>query len=140
MYGKFSLCSAKSLNVCRNFNFLNFIGKLCHKSLLLKFDEFIPYFWVFTFGIERKVLLLREYRIFFSLYVFHVKLGSRLFLDLYILMARSCKCLWWVFSLLSKAKSSSYVVMQLLIKFYIYCTFSTLCISIFRQNIQINRQ
>ena len=27
-----------------------------------------------------------------------------------------------------------------LVKFYIYCTFSTLCTSIFKQNIQINGQ
>ena len=36
---------------------------------------------------------LIEYGIFFSLYVFHMKLGSSLFLDLYISMARNSKCL-----------------------------------------------
>ena len=92
-------------------------------SLPLKSVEFILYFWVFTFGIENEVPLLREYGIFFSLYIFHMKLGLSLLLDLYISMARTCKCLWWVFSLLSKAKSSSYVAMQLFIKFYIYKLF-----------------
>ena len=143
MHDKFSLCFNSSLNYCRNLNFLNYIGRMFHKSLPLKFDEFIPYFWVFTFRIEREVPLLREYGIFFYLHVFHLNLGQSLYLDLYISMARNCKCLWWIFSLLLKAKRSSYVPMSLL---YTTCKVSYLLYLInslniyFKQNIQINGQ
>ena len=41
---------------------------------------------------KREIPLLNEYGIFFSLYVFHMKLGLSLFLDLYISMARNCNC------------------------------------------------
>ena len=81
-----------------------------HKTLPLKFNEFIPCFWEFTFGIETERPPLSEYGIFFSLYVFHIKLRLILFLDLYISMARNCKWLWWVFSLLSKAERFYYCV------------------------------
>ena len=52
VHSKFSLCFNSSLNSI----------------------EFIPYFWVFTFGIEREISLLSEYGKFFSLYVFRMKL------------------------------------------------------------------
>ena len=44
VHGKFSFCFNSSLNYCRNLNSLNFTGKLFHKTLPLKSDEFIPYF------------------------------------------------------------------------------------------------
>ena len=108
---KFLFCSNSGLNFCRNLNFLNFIGMLFQKTRPLKFNEFIPYFWVFTFRIVREVPLLHEYGIFPPLYVFHMKLWLSLFLDLHISMSKNFKCFWWVFSLLSKARSSSYVAM-----------------------------
>ena len=51
-----------------------------------------------------------------------MKLGLSFFLDLYILMTRNFKCLLCVFSLLFKAKRSSYVACNyytLLLKFHI---------------------
>ena len=44
VHGKFTLCFNSSLHYCRNLNCLHFIGRLLHKTLPLKFDEFIPYF------------------------------------------------------------------------------------------------
>ena len=42
--GKLSPCFHSNLDYCRNLNFSDFIGGLFHKTLSLKFDEFIPYF------------------------------------------------------------------------------------------------
>ena len=70
MHGKFSHCFNSSLlkqNSCRNLHFFNFIDRLFHKTLSLKVNEFLPYFWVLKFGIEREIPLLIEYGIFFSL-------------------------------------------------------------------------
>ena len=60
--GKFPLCFNSSLNSCRDLNSFNFIGRLFHETLPLKFNEFIPYFWVFAFGIKREIscLISRE--------------------------------------------------------------------------------
>ena len=44
VHGTFSPCSSSGLDYCRNLNFLNFIGRLFHQKLPLKFDEFVPYF------------------------------------------------------------------------------------------------
>ena len=66
-------------------------------------------FWMFASGKRRRTPFLSEYGIFFNMYAFHVKLGLNLFLDLYILMAENCKYLGWIFNLLSKAESSSYI-------------------------------
>ena len=66
VHNTFSLCFNSSLlkqSSCRNLHFLNFIGRLLHKTLTLKVNEFIPYFSVFTFRIERKILLLSKYKI-----------------------------------------------------------------------------
>ena len=60
---KVSLCFNSGLNSCRNLHFLNFIGRLFHKTLPLKVNEFISYFWVFTLRIEREIPLLSKYRI-----------------------------------------------------------------------------
>ena len=45
------------------------MGRLFHKTLPLKVNEFIPYFWVFKFGIEREypTSVNMEY---FSSYIF----------------------------------------------------------------------
>ena len=51
---------------------------------------------------------------FLLIYFSHETYGLSLFLDFYISIARNCKCLWWAFSLLSKAKRLSYVAMWLL--------------------------
>ena len=61
-----------------------------HKTLAVKFNEFIPYFWVFMFGIEREIPLLRKYRIFFSLYVFHIKLGLSLYNNMLFIILLIC--------------------------------------------------
>ena len=66
VHGKFSLYFNRSLSKQssgRNLHFLNFIGRLFHKTLSLNVNEFIPYFWVFTFRIERKIPLLSKYKI-----------------------------------------------------------------------------
>ena len=47
VHGKFSLYFNSGLlkqYFCRNLHFLNFIGRLFHKTLPLKVKEFIPYF------------------------------------------------------------------------------------------------
>ena len=93
VHGKIPICFNSSLNSCRDLHFLNFIGRLFQKTLPLKFNKFIPYFFVFAFGIKR-IHLLSEYWIFFSLYVFDMKLGLSSFLNLYVLMAWNCKCFW----------------------------------------------
>ena len=51
------------------------------------------------------------WNIFLLIYFSHEIYELSLFLEFYISMARSCTCLWWVFSLLSKFKISSYVTM-----------------------------
>ena len=43
-HSKFLLCFNSSLNSCRDLHSFNFIGRLFHKTLPLKFNEFIPYF------------------------------------------------------------------------------------------------
>ena len=141
MHGKFSLCFNSSLlkqSSCRNLHFLNFIGRLFHKTLPLKVNEFIPYFWVFTFRIESKIPLLSKYKIAHETY------GLSVILDLHVSMAKNCRCLWWVFSLLSKVKTSSYLAMCCytpLVKFYIYRTFSTIAYFLYRTfRITGNRQ
>ena len=142
LHGKFSHCFNRNLISWGYLHSLNFIGWLFRKILSLKFNDFITYFWVFTFGVKREIPLLSEYGMFFTLYIFHMKLGLSLFSDLYISMARNCKCLWWIFTLLSEAKSSSYVAMQLLYTTYkvLFCTFSAVCILFFEQIIQINEE
>ena len=67
------LCFKSSLNSCRNLHFLNFIDRLFHKTLPRRFNDYIPYFRVITFEIEMEILLLSEYGIFLSLYVFQMK-------------------------------------------------------------------
>ena len=89
VHGMFPLCFNSSLNFCRYLHSFNFIGSLFHKTLRLKSNESIPYFWVFSFGIKRKIPLLSEYRIFFSLCVFPITFRSSLFSDLYISMSRN---------------------------------------------------
>ena len=44
VHGKFPLCFYISLNSCRDLHSFNFIASLFHKTLPLKFNEFIPYF------------------------------------------------------------------------------------------------
>ena len=86
VHGKFWLCFNSSLlkkSSCRCLHFLNFIGRLFHKTLPLKVNEFIPYFWVFTFRVERKISLLSKYRISHEIYELNV------FLDLYISMTNT---------------------------------------------------
>ena len=76
MHVKFPHCFNSSLlkqSSCRNLHFLNFVDRLFHKTLSLKVNEFIPYFWVFKFGMEWEISLLYEYGIFFSLYVSYMK-------------------------------------------------------------------
>ena len=70
-----------SLNSSRR-AFFEFADKLFHKTLPLTFNEFIPYFRIVVSGIKRGTPLLSEYGIFVSAYVFHIKLGLSLFLDL----------------------------------------------------------
>ena len=111
VHDKFPLCFNSNLNSCRDLHSCNFIGRLFHKRLALKFTEFVSYFWVFAFGIKKEIPLLCEFGIFFSLYVFHIKVGLSSFLGWYISMTRISKFLLWIFSLLSKAKSSSHVAM-----------------------------
>ena len=41
---KFPLCFKSRLNSCRDLPSFNFIGRLFHKTLPLKFNELIPYF------------------------------------------------------------------------------------------------
>ena len=112
----------------RDWYSFKFTGKLFHETLALNFNEFIPHFRVFAHGFMTGIPLLSEYEIFISAYVFHMKLGLSLFLDSHISMAKHCKCLWWIFNLLSKTKRSSYVVMYLLYTTckVSFCTFSTL--------------
>ena len=44
VHGKFLLCFNSSLNSCKKLHYFNFIGRLFHKTLPFKFNEFIPYF------------------------------------------------------------------------------------------------
>ena len=44
VHGKFPLCVNICLNSCRDLHSFNFICRLFHKTLPLKFNEFIPYF------------------------------------------------------------------------------------------------
>ena len=111
VHDKFPLCFNSNLNSCRDLHSCNFIGRLFQKTLALKFTEFVSYFWVFAFGIKKEIPLLCEFGIFFSLYVFHIKVGLSSFLGWYISVTRISKSLLWIFSLLSKAKSSSHVAM-----------------------------
>ena len=57
-------CFNSSWNSSRDLHYFNFSGRLFHKTLL-KFNEFIPYFWVFVFGMKKEIAFLSEYGIFF---------------------------------------------------------------------------
>ena len=46
------------------------IDRLFHKTLPLKFNEFIPYFWLLAFGIKRETPLLSKDGLFFLLMCF----------------------------------------------------------------------
>ena len=66
VHAKLLLCFNSSLlkqSSRRNSHFLNFIGRLFHKTLPLKVNEFISYFWVFRLRIEWEIPLLSKCRI-----------------------------------------------------------------------------
>ena len=44
VHGRFPLCFNSRLNSCRYLHSLNFIGRLFHKALPLKFNEFVLWF------------------------------------------------------------------------------------------------
>ena len=93
---KLPFCFNNSLNSSRR-AFFEFADKLFHKTLPLTFNEFIPYFRIVASGIKSEygifIPFLSEYGIFTSAYVFHIKLGLSLFLDLNVLKTKNYKCL-----------------------------------------------
>ena len=74
---------SNGLNSSRDWHSFKFVGKLFHNMLPLNFNKFILYLWLFVSGTRRGTPLLREYGICLSMYVFHMKFGLSVFLDLF---------------------------------------------------------
>ena len=126
MHGKFSRCFSSSLlkqSSYGNLHFLTLLIGCSTKHLLWKLMNLFHIFECLSLELRGNTPFLWIWNIFLPICFSHETYELSLFLDLYILIARNCKCLWWVFSLLSKAKRSSYVAVYLL---YTTCKISYL--------------